>query len=35
MTWKKLNGARLLTPEVEQVETQAMGRGVMVDVSQR
>ncbi|MNR32915.1 hypothetical protein D3C85_1505460 [compost metagenome] len=35
ITWKKLNGARLLTPSFDRVETQAMGRGVTVEASQR
>ncbi|MDT4871127.1 hypothetical protein FQZ97_1062410 [compost metagenome] len=35
ITWKKLNGARLLVPAGETLETQAIGRGVTVDASQR
>ena len=33
--WKKLNGARFVFPSRETVETQAMGRGRIVLVSQR
>ncbi len=35
MTWKKLKGARLPWPSADRVETQAMGRGVTVEASQR
>lgn len=35
ITWKKLKGARLLTPSADSVETQAIGRGVTVEASQR
>ena len=35
ITWKKLNGARLLMPSRDRLETQAIGRGVTVDASQR
>ena len=33
--WKKLNGARLVTPAAEQVDTQATGLGVMVEAIQK
>ncbi len=35
ITWKKLNGARLLAPSADRVETQAIGRGVTVEANQR
>ena len=32
--WKKLNGARLVRPVAERVETQAIGRGAIAPVIQ-